>query len=76
MEKVLISIPSQLAIRLRAAIPTRQRSKIITHLIEKEIEKRENALYQCAVAVENDATLQAEMLDWEITFNDGFSCYL
>lgn len=73
MEKVLISIPDQLAIRMRAAIPRRQRSKIITYLIEKEIEKRERILYECALAVEHDSALREEMDDWNITMNDGLS---
>ena len=71
MEKVLISIPDQLAVRMRATIPARQRSKIITFLIEKEIEKREKTLYECAVAVEQDTDLSNEMKDWEITLQDG-----
>jgi hypothetical protein len=73
MEKVLISIPDQLAVRMRAAIPQRQRSKIITHLIEREIEKRERLLYECALAVENDTNLRDEMSDWDVTLNDGLT---
>jgi hypothetical protein len=72
MEKVLISIPDQLAARMRAAIPARQRSKTITHLIEEEVKKREKFLYECAVAVERDSVLQNEMKDWDITLQDGF----
>ena len=71
MEKVLISMPNQLAARMRTAIPARQRSKIIVHLIEKEIEKREKALYECAVAVEKDAALHEEMKEWDTTLRDG-----
>jgi tRNA/tmRNA/rRNA uracil-C5-methylase (TrmA/RlmC/RlmD family) len=71
MEKVLISVPDQLAMRMRAAIPARQRSKTITHLIEKEVEKREKTLYECAMAVEKDAALNREMKDWDITLEDG-----
>jgi len=71
MEKVLISMPNQLAARMRTAIPARQRSKIIVHLIEKEIEKREKALYECAVAVEKDAALHEEMEEWDTTLLDG-----
>lgn len=73
MEKVLISLPDQLALRMRAAIPARQRSKIITHLIEEEIEKRERALYECALAVEKDKKLRQEMDEWDITLNDGLN---
>ncbi|OGT57326.1 MAG: hypothetical protein A3F43_05270 [Gammaproteobacteria bacterium RIFCSPHIGHO2_12_FULL_42_10] len=73
MEKVLISLPDQLAVRLRATIPPRQRSKIITHLIEKEVIKREQTLYECALAVEKDHSLQQEMEEWDITINDGLN---
>ncbi|HEL9664344.1 TPA: hypothetical protein U0P94_003163, partial [Legionella pneumophila] len=69
--KVLISIPDQIASRMRAAIPQRQRSKVIAHLIEKEVERREKALYQCALAVENDQDLKEEMEDWNVTIQDG-----
>lgn len=71
MEKILISLPDQLAARMRAVIPGRQRSKTITHLIEEEVEKRERLLYECALAVEKDSALKKEMEDWDITLNDG-----
>jgi hypothetical protein len=71
MEKVLISLPNQLAARLRATVPVRQRSKIITHLIEEEIEKRELALYECALAVEKETDLRQEMDEWNVTLSDG-----
>ena len=73
MNKVLISIPDDIAIRMRAAIPQRQRSKVIVRLIEAEIDKREKALYECAVAVENDSSLNNEMEDWNITLQDGMN---
>lgn len=71
MEKILISMPDQLAARMKASIPARQRSKVFTLLIEQEIERREKALYECALAVEQDAALQHEMKDWDITTADG-----
>ncbi len=71
MQKVLISIPDQLAIRMRATFPARQRSQMITGLIESEVEKRERSLYECAVAVENDSALQSEMDEWDVTLQDG-----
>lgn len=71
MEKVLISLPDTLAARMRVMIPSRQRSKIIVCLIEKEITKREHLLYECAVAVEKDNNLRQEMEDWDVTLQDG-----
>lgn len=58
---------------MRAAIPQKQRSKIIVQLIENEIEKREKALYECAMAVEQDFKLNQEMQAWDITLQDGLT---
>lgn len=71
MEKVLISLPDQLAARMRATIPARQRSKVITHLIEAEVKRREQALYECAVAIEKDAPLSKEIKELNVTLMDG-----
>jgi len=65
MKKLLVSIPDNLDSRLRAAVPNRQRSRVIARLIEKEIEKREQALFNCAAEVEHDETLNREMMEWE-----------
>lgn len=71
MQKVLISMPESILSRLRAVIPDRQRSKFIAHVVEEELKKREEALYQCAQKVEQDEALNAEMKDWEVTTGDG-----
>lgn len=71
MQKVLISIPDDLAYRLRVVIPARQRSKIVACLITKEVEQREKSLYTCALEVEKDTALNEEMKEWDITTNDG-----
>jgi hypothetical protein len=73
MEKMLISLPNALAARMRVIMPSRQRSKIIVHLIEKEITKREHLLYECAAAIEKDDSLRQEMEDWDVTLQDGLS---
>ena len=56
MHKILISIPDNLAYRLRVVIPARQREK---------------NLYTCALEVEKDKALNKEMKAWDITTNDG-----
>ena len=73
MNKVLISIPDDVASPMRAAIPQRQPSNAIVRLIEAEINKREKALYECAVAVESDSSLNDEMDDWDLTLQDGIN---
>lgn len=73
MAKVLVSIPEKLAVRLRAAIPSRQRSQVIAQLISKEVAAREKQLYACALAVEQDAALNKEMSEWDATLGDGLN---
>lgn len=73
MRKVLISLPDQLVSRMQGVIPIRQRSKIIMHLIEAEIQNREDVLYQCALAVEKDHALRQEMDEWNVTLHDGLN---
>ncbi len=69
--KVLVSIPDSLYSRMMANIPKRQRSKVIARLLENEIEKREQELYDAALAVEQDEELNSEMKDWDVTVGDG-----
>ena len=65
-----ISIPDHLVVHMRATIPTRQHSKTITSLIEKEIEKPKKVLYEGAVSVEKDFDLLNEIKDWHTTLYD------
>ncbi|RPI78773.1 MAG: hypothetical protein EHM45_05320 [Desulfobacteraceae bacterium] len=71
MQRILISVSDSLASRMKAVIPGRQRSKIISQLLEQELKKREDALYQCALEVEQNEALNAEMKEWEVTVADG-----
>ena len=66
-------MPDKIASRMRASIPQKQRSKVIVQLIEKEIEKREKALYECAATVEQDHEMNQEMKDWDVTLQDGLT---
>ena len=71
MQKVLVSLPDDLAMRMKRIIPTRQRSKIIAELLDAEVNKRENELYKCACDVEADDALNNEISCWEVTSGDG-----
>ena len=71
MQKVLVSVPDDLISRMKAVIPSRQRSKILTKLLEAEVTLRETKLYQCAREVESDQALNAEMEEWNTTVGDG-----
>jgi hypothetical protein len=69
--KVLVSLSDELYARMQAVIPPRQRSKVVANLLEEEVRRRERELYECALAVEQDEQLHAEMADWDVTVADG-----
>lgn len=71
MQKVMISIPDVLAERMRAFIPSGQRSRIIVEILEAEIRKRELELYRCALDLEKDEDLNKEIDDWNSVAGDN-----
>ena len=71
MHKVLVSIPDSLIDRMKAVIPSRQRGKILSKLLEDEVKRREADLYRCARDGENDKAFVAEMKGWDATVEDG-----
>jgi len=71
MQKVLLSLPDRLAERMKAVIPPGQRSKVLADLLETEVKRREEDLYQCALGVEKDQALGEEMKDWDVTAGNG-----
>ncbi len=73
MQKVLVSFPDDLLHRMNAVIPNRQRSKILSQLLENEVKHREEILYKTACKVESDQGLNAEMNDWDVTVGDGIN---
>ncbi len=73
MRKLLVCMPDLTMSRLRALVPDRKRSKFISELVDRELDTREQALYECALRVENDQALNAEMAEWEGTVGDGLS---
>lgn len=72
MSKVMFSFPDQLVMRMKAAIPSRERSKVLARLLEKEIAKREQHLFTCAKELEESKGLKEEMKVWDDEFGrDG-----
>jgi len=71
MTKILITLPDELVSRMRAAIPPRQRSAVFRTLIQREVQKREQKLYQATQAVETDQALNKDLQAWDITTDDG-----
>lgn len=69
--RVNFILPRRVYQALKSLIPERQRSKVVTRLLEQEIERRKKDLYKAARAVENDKALRQEMQDWDATLQDG-----
>jgi hypothetical protein len=69
--KVLVSVSDELFARMQAVIPPRQRSKVVAELLEAEVRRREQELFECALAVEQDEQLRIEMAEWDVTVGDG-----
>ena len=74
-QQLLLHLPPDLVRRLKHAVPARQRSAFISRLLEAALPPEPtDPLYEAALAAENDATLSAEMAEWEhATFADGLA---
>lgn len=68
--KVMFSFPDKLVARMKAAIPPRERSRVLAVLLENEISKREQKLYACAKEFEENAGLRTEMAGWDNEFGE------
>lgn len=71
MQRILITVPDNLAARMKAVLPSGQRSKVIANILEEEIDRREHELYECAKAVEADTVLNEELAAWDVATGDG-----
>jgi len=74
-QQILIRLPEEIAARLKAAVPARQRNKFVADLVAKAVARHEDELTKIAVAVSDEERhnpeLAREMLDWEATIGDG-----
>ena len=68
--RVTLSIPDAIARRFRAAVPPRQRSRLVTGLIEQELARRDDVLAAACHAANSDTALEREIDEWQ-AFDDG-----
>ena len=69
--RVNFTLPEGIYDAFRVIIPKRQRSKVVSQLLKKEIERREKSISEIARAVENDKALSKERALWDKTLGDG-----
>jgi len=70
--RMTLSIPDTVAHRFQSAVPARQRSRLITRLLELELSERDNTLAAACRAANSDNVLQREIDEWQ-SFDDGIS---
>ncbi len=68
--RITLSIPDVVAHRFQAAVPARQRSRLVTRLLEHELSERDNSLASACRAANRDKALAQEIVDWQ-SFDDG-----
>ena len=68
--RITLSIPDHVARRFRAIVPPRQRSKLVTRLLEQELVERDEALAAACRSANRDMALQHEIDEWQ-SFDDG-----
>lgn len=70
--RITLSIPDAVARRFHVAVPPRQRSRLVTSLLEGALSRHEAALAAACRAANRDKNLEAEIDDWQ-SFDDGVS---
>lgn len=74
-QQILIRLPEEVAAKLKAAVPARQRNKFVAELVATAVARHEDKLAKIATAVTNEEKrnpkIANEMRDWEATVGDG-----
>lgn len=74
-QQILIRLPEDVAARLKAVVPARQRNKFVADLVARAVARHEDELAKIAAAVTDEERrnpeLAQEMRDWEATAGDG-----
>ncbi len=68
--RMTLSIPDVVAHRFQAAVPARQRSRLVTRLLEQELSERDSSLAATCRAANHDRALAHEIDEWQ-SFEDG-----
>lgn len=76
MKNIIIYLTDKLSERFNAVVPGKQHSQLISLLIEKEVERRENLLYQTVTDIENDKETIKEIEIWSSCSSDGIDEYV
>lgn len=67
--RMTLSIPDSVAKRFQATVPPRQRSRLVTRLIEDELRKESDLLAESCRRANQDEALNQEIDEWQ-SFDD------
>lgn len=70
--RMTLSIPDAVAYRFQLAVPARQRSRLVTRLLEETLAKHEDSLAAACRSANRDRALAHEVDDWQ-AFDDRVS---
>ena len=74
-QQILIRLPDDIALRLKAVVPPRKRNKFVADLVTAAIVHHEEKLGRIAAAVTEEERkspkLRQETREWEATLADG-----
>ena len=64
--RITLSIPDAIARRFQVAVPPRQRSRLVTHLLEDVLTEHEDSIAAACRAANRDKALEREIDDWQL----------
>ena len=74
-QQILIRLPEDVAAKLKAAVPARQRNKFVAELVATAVARHEDKLAKIAAAVTSEekrnSKIAQETRDWEVSVGDG-----
>jgi hypothetical protein len=68
--RLTLSIPDDVAQRFQASVPPRQRSRLVTRLLERELAAIDDSLVAACRNANRDTVLREEVEEWQ-SFDDG-----
>lgn len=71
MTTIQFALPEEIIQSLNQLVPSDQHDEFVAKALREALEQQEQALYECALAVEQDEELNSELDDWKVTLNDG-----
>lgn len=68
--RITLSIPDDVGHRFQAVIPPRQRSQLVTRMLQDILNEHDDALASACRAANKDKALEREVDQWQ-SFDDG-----